>query len=413
MGAGAGEHRKTLWWSTANRRPQTSAIEADLSVETAVIGGGFTGLTAALHLARRGVRVALLEADEIGAGASGVNAGFVVPNFAKADPASVVARLGKERGQRLGLACAAEQTGWPQPAHSSAAADMLRARAAAWSALGRPVSFLSADEVRAQTGMDRYHGALLDASGGTIHPLNYAYGLARSAGDAGALIFENARVDAIERDGARWRLRVAGRSVSAATVVLCSNASMTGAARKLGRNTVPLRVYQIATEPLPKDVVNRIAPDRRPVGDTRANLFTYRLDRDDRLITGGMAIIPIHAHERMARMMAKRLSDELRLPLLRVDFAWRGVAAMTPDFLPHLYEFGPGFIGGVGCNGRGVAMTAMLGEVLANAATGTALADLPVPVASGRGIPFHILAAAAPSFAVAQARWSDRRAEGA
>jgi glycine/D-amino acid oxidase-like deaminating enzyme len=91
-----------------------------------------------------------------------------------------------------------------------------------------------------------------------------------------------------------------------------------------------------------------------------------------------------------------------------VEYVWRGTAAVTTDFLPHLYEFGPGFIGGIGCNGRGIALTAVLGEVLADAATGRPPAELPIPVASVRPIPFHVLARVAPSFAIAWAKWQDK-----
>jgi glycine/D-amino acid oxidase-like deaminating enzyme len=423
------ESAKTLWRATANPKPQTSLLTDDLAADVAVIGGGFTGLTAALHLARRGATVALFESDSIGAGASGVNAGFVVPNFAKADPPAVIGRLGEERGRRLldwvgrggdrlfetardfAGTCDAEQTGWLQPAHSAGMAQILRARADAWRSLGRPVEFLSAADTQALTSIAGYHGALIDRSGGAVHPLNYVYGLAGAAMAAGAAIHENAAVDEVVRDGARWSLRVGGRRVAADRVLLCTNATGLGPGRRMAATTVPLRVYQIATEPLDPATVARIAPHRQPVSDTRGNIFTYRLDRDDRLISGGMAIVPIAAHQRMAAAIAQRLAAELKLAQVpKVDFVWKGVAAMTPDFLPHLYEFGPGFIGGVGCNGRGVALTAMLGETLADAASGTKLDDLPIPTASVAGLPFHFFAGAAPSVALLHARWQDWRA---
>ena len=123
-----------------------------------------------------------------------------------------------------------------------------------------------------------------------------------------------------------------------------------------------------------------------------------------------MAIVPIRAHERMGRMIVERLFKELSLPIMpEIEHVWRGTAAITPDFMPHLYEFGPGFIGGIGCNGRGIAMTAMLGQVMADAVAGEPLRDLPIPLASERAVPFHRFARAAPSLAIAQARWADRR----
>lgn len=421
--------RRTLWWGTAEPSPPIKPFGGDIRADVAIVGAGFTGLTAALHLVERGAKVVVLEAREIGAGASGVNAGFVVPNFSLADPQAVLGRLGEERGrvllalvarggervfgtaEKYGIACDAAQTGWLQPAHSAAADETVKARVAFWRALGRPVEHLSGAKVEELTGMAIYRGALLDRSGGTIQPLSYLRGLARSAIAAGASIFQHATVRAARRQGEHWRLDCEGGTVEAKTVLLCTNAAGDGLARRMAQTIVPLAVYQIATEPLPEDIVRRIAPQRQPLSDMRANLFTYRLDRDDRLISGGMALVPLDARRRMAAAIASRLKRELTLPFVpKVDFAWQGTAAVTPDFLPRLYEFGPGFFGGIGCNGRGIAMTAMLGEVLADAACGAALDTLPVPVAAPKALPFHRLAGIAASIGLARARLQDWRA---
>jgi glycine/D-amino acid oxidase-like deaminating enzyme len=351
-----------------------------------------------------------------------------VPNLAKADPATVLDRLGAERGRRLleavgrggdrvfdtirtfAIACDAAQTGWLQPAHSDAACTIVQARVAFWQSLGRPVALLGAAEVAARTAMENYRAALLDRSGGSIHPLNYLYGLARAAAGLGAAIYEHAPVQEAERQGGGWRLRCGATVFTADRVILATNAIGTGVGRRLARTVVPLSVYQIATAPMPAEVVRRIAPERQPMSDMRSNLFTYRLDRDDRLISGGMAIVPLGAHRRMSSAIVARLAAELRLPAVpEIAYVWRGTAAMTPDFLPHLYEFGPGMVGGIGCNGRGIAATAMLGEVLADAACGTPLADLPVPLAASRPLPLHALAGLAASAALAHARWQDWR----
>ncbi len=423
------ENLRSLWWHTPGPPPAAARLDSGVAVDVAIVGGGFTGLTAALHLVQRGRSVAVLEAESLGAGASGLNAGFVVPNFAKADPAAVIRKLGEERGRALldlvshggdrvfetarahGIACDAAQTGWLQPAHSAAADQAARARAAFWQELGRPVEYISGEAVCRLTGIAAYRGALLDRSGGTIQPLSYLRGLARAAMDGGAHIFEHAPVSSAHRNRTGWRLACGGHAVEAEVILLCTNASHGGLGRRLARAIVPLTVYQIATEPMPAEIVGRIAPERMPVSDMRGNLFTYRLDREDRLISGGMAILPPGARARLAKAIAARLARELSLPQTpRVEYAWRGTAAMTTDFLPHLYELGPRFYGAIGCNGRGIAMTAMLGEVLADAATGTALGKLPVPTASTSAIPLRPLAGAVASAALAHARWQDWRA---
>ncbi len=424
----ASELQNTLWWAQRRAAPPVTPLASGGRVDVAIIGAGFAGLTAALHLARGGARVAVLEAQSVGHAASGLNAGFVVPSFAKADPATVRALLGEERGGRLlamigqgadrvfdtvrehGIDCGAEQAGWMNVAHTPGMLAVLRARAEAWQQMGRPVRLLDAGQACARTSLRHCHGALLDESGGMLDPLAYLYGLGRAAVAAGATVHEGVPVDRVERQGRQWSLACGGQRLTAGQVLLCTNAGQGGVARRLGRSVVPLRVYQLATEPLSEDLVRQVAPLRNPVADTRANLFTYRLTADNRLISGGMAIVPIAAHARMARTIVGRMAMELGLPFVpRVDYLWRGTAAMTMDFLPHVYELGPGFLGGIGCNGRGVALTAMLGDVLAQAAMGRPLDELPIPVAPARGIPFHALAQAAPSFAILQARMQDAR----
>ncbi|ENN88209.1 putative oxidoreductase [Rhizobium freirei PRF 81] len=417
----------TLWTLTAGRAPELSR-DLPSRCDVVVIGGGFTGLTAALHLARAGRSVTILEAGQLGAGASGMNAGFVVPNFAKADPATVRRKLSRDKADALlslvgsgadevfatiaeaNISCDAAQTGWLQPAYGEDMAQILRQRAKDWAELGRPVEFLDAGAIRGETGMGIYSGALLDHSGGTIHPLNYLYGLARAVTQRGGVIRENSRVDSVKRDGGGWCVGLTGHEIEADTVLLATNAFTDGIAARMGKTGVPLRVYQVATKPIDAETVARIAPHRRPVGDTRSNLFTYRLDRDDRLISGGMAINPIGAFERVGRAVVDRLASELRLPRHPgIEIVWTGTAIMTPDFLPRLYRFGEGFFGGIGCNGRGIAMTAQLGRTLARLALGEPLESLPIPLQSSRPLPFHRFMPLVASLALAHARFEDWR----
>jgi glycine/D-amino acid oxidase-like deaminating enzyme len=258
--------------------------------------------------------------------------------------------------------------------------------------------------------MTIYSGGLIDHSGGTIHPLNYLYGLARAAMRRGAMIRENSVVEHVERHAGTWHVSLVDHEIETEVVILATNAFTSGIASRMGRTGVPLKVYQVATKPIDAETVARIAPNRRPVGDTRSNLFTYRLDRDNRLISGGMAINPVGAFERVGRAVVDRLTSELRLPHHPgVEIVWTGTAIMTPDFLPRLYRFGGGFFGGIGCNGRGIAMTAQLGRTLARLALGETAESLPIPLQSSHPLPFHRFTPAVASLALAHARFEDWR----
>ncbi|MBI1217963.1 MAG: FAD-dependent oxidoreductase [Rhodobacteraceae bacterium] len=399
--------------AVAARPPlDVAEVEADLLV----IGAGFTGLSCALHAATAGLRVVVVEADRIAAGASGRNAGFVVPNFARVDPDAVLARLGPDRGARLvgfaaasadlvfglirdhAIACDALQSGWIQPAPTEAAMQAIRARARQWADRGRPVAVLDAGQVAHMTGARGYAGGWIDHSGGVLNPVAYARGLAAAAERAGAVVFEDTPVTSLHAAPGGWIARSGAGSVRAARVVLATNAHIGGLQPAVARSFFPLRVYQIATAPLPAAVRTRLLPGGQCVSDTRRNLFTFRFDANNRLISGGMHILGPGADYRVPRAIHRRLSRLLDLPdLPPLEHAWSGQAAVMPDFLPHLIEPAPGLMAGIACNGRGIAMTTMLGRVLADWAGGVPAADLPVPSGPPAPIPWHGLMRYAPN----------------
>ncbi|WP_411970876.1 NAD(P)/FAD-dependent oxidoreductase [Mesorhizobium sp. BR1-1-13] len=416
MTAMARQEALSLWHAVSRETRPRPALEGELDVDLAIVGGGFTGLSTALHTAARGLSVAVIEAETIAWGATGRNAGFIVPNFAKMDPDAIKAHLGPARGERLidfaagsadlvfglirrhGIECDAVQSGWIQPAHSPAALEKVKSRARQWAQRGRPAVVLDRQEVEALTGARGYAGGWMDGSGGVLNPVAYARGLAEVAEKAGARLFEHTRVAAIDPIADGWSLKTRMGSVHTGKVLIATNAYGGQLNPGLRKSYFPLKIFQVATAPLPREVRSRLLPGGQGVGDTRRNLFTYRFDAENRLISGGMHVFGPGANRRLPQTIRRRLARHLELPdLPPLAYGWSGMAAVEPDFLPHLIDLGPGLIAGRACNGRGIAMTTAMGKVLADWAGGTDARDLPLPFAPPSPMPFHSLLRFAPN----------------
>ena len=394
--------------------PLTGEVEADV----AIVGAGFLGLSAALHLAEAGIRVVVAEAEEPGFGASGRNTGFVVPSLKTAiGPADVRERLGAA-GDRLtalvgqsgtlvfdliarhALACSAERTGWMQPAHTAAMLEVLMQRREDWRARGRSVEILSAEETARRVGAPGYHGALFDPTGGQIDPLAYARGLAAAAGRLGAAIHPRTRVERLERAGPRWALVTTQGRILAERVLLATNALVGPLSAAVAASIVPVRVRQIATQPLSPELHAMILPGRSPLADTRRHTLAVRWSPDGRLLTGGLVLPGPGARARTVRAFVRRL--ERLYPAagpLRADYVWNGVIAATMDSLPRFAALAPGLDAAIGCNGRGIALTTALGRDIAGLYAGTlAAGEFPLPHRAPEPVPGRRLARIGPSF---------------
>jgi glycine/D-amino acid oxidase-like deaminating enzyme len=395
-----------LWEETAVEAPTAPQLQGAIAADVVVIGAGYLGLAAALHLAEADVHVVVLDAEAPGWGASGRNGGQVIPGL-KYDPDELEARFGKERGERLWgfaggtaevvfglierhqLRAEARRTAWVQAIHSRKAAVRARDRAAQWQHRGAPVEYLDAAATAALVGNDRYVGAFVDRRAGAVHPLSYARELARAAIGKGARIHGGSRVRAITPEK-RWRVwTMAGASVDCDTVLVCTNAYSDGLVDGLAQSIVAANSLQIATAPLPESVRRTILPGGEVMSDTRNIIRYYRLDRDGRLIMGGRGPYREPGPERDWAHLKRDVHD--LFPALRgIDFThrWGGRVAIHPDYLPHLHEPATGLFVAIGCQGRGIGWQTAIGIELARRVLDRRY-EMPLSFVPVRPIPLH------------------------
>ena len=370
-------------------------------VDVAVIGAGYTGLSAALHLAEAGRRVVVLEAADVGFGASGRNVGLVNAGMWVL-PDVLPRRLGDVHGARLlqllgdapslvfdlvarhGMACEALRRGTLHCAVGASGLAGLRARARQWQRLGAPVELLGRDETAARVGTTAYAGALLDRRAGTIQPLAYARGLARAAVGAGAALHGGSAVVGVEDLGTAWRLAIdGGGQVEARWVVVATNTYTlpAGPWTGLADELVRMPYFNLATQPLPDELRRRILPGGEGAWDTRTVLSSLRLDAAGRLVFGSIGALrpPGHGvHLRWGRRALLRLFPALRD--LAFEHEWYGWIGTTADSLPRFHPLARRVVSFSGYNGRGIGTGTVFGRELARLVLGeVGVDDLALP----------------------------------
>lgn len=397
----------SLWTATANRMPDFAPLEEQTKTDVVVVGGGFSGLSTALHLAEAGVAVTLLEAQQPGWGASGRNGGQI--NVGLKDAPSVIKKkFGEIHGSRMiemsgkagdlvfdliekhGIQCDAIRPGWLRAAHTSKTLDDLHSLAHEWQALGEDVRPLDRDEMARLTGTNDYHGGLIDMRGGNLQPFNYAVGLADAAEKLGALIHGSSPVTKIEKVAGGHRVYAGHGYVDAPQVVLCTNAySNKDLHANLSKSVLPVRSVQVATKPLSDNLRKSILPQLHALSDARRLLLYFRLDAEGRFLMGGRGTYNDASTRRQFDRL-KSVTTKLFPQLADVEweYAWGGFVALTRDHYVHLHEITPGLKAGLGYNGRGVAIATAMGVELAKWARGAPDEELAFPVTTIKPLPF-------------------------
>lgn len=398
---------RSLWAETAEPSSTYKQLAGAEESDVAIVGAGFTGLSAALHLAKAGTAVSVIDAKAPGWGASGRNGGQVIAGL-KYDPDTLIEQFGRDRGGAIAaragsapdlvfdliqthqIACDARRDGWLQAAVTRQGLATIRSRAQQWMRRNVRAEILDKPAVDKLTGTSAYLGGWIDYRGGIVHPLKYANGLARAAQECGAALYGHSPVRALVPAGAGWRVVTDQGHVDAKNVILATNGYTTSLWPGLRKSILPMYSFQIATEPLGPALSESVLPSRLPVSDTRRLLLYYRYDADGRFVMGGRGPFKEKPGRADARPMANALYS--LFPVLKdvsIRHYWSGRIAMTLDHLPHLHGLAPGVYTALGYNGRGVAMATVMGKLLGDLVANSRQSEIPFPVTGVRPIPFH------------------------
>lgn len=398
---------KSLWGATSGPPPADTAFEADAHYDVAIVGAGLTGAVAALTLARGGVSVAILESETPGSGATGRSGGYIVPAFSAIRPGALIREQGAA-GERLvqiaatgaaatfdlirehGIDCDAIQGGWYHPAPTQSAWRELVEDTPVWNAAGGRIELLDRAETLRRTGALGYEGATFAASGGTVHPVRLVFGLLGRALAHGARLHTRTPVTDLRRTGSRWTVATPRGAITANRVLICSNARSAPLEDRANSSVVPLLICQMATRPIPPEARAHLMGQGSGLSDMRRNLFTYRFDRDWRLISGAMPLLPAHTGERLGRQMAARLERYLQLPSRPTpEYVWFGYASVTANRLPTVFTVERDVWAVAACNGRGLAFSAVIGKLFAEGMLRDSLDDVVVPLAPVNRVPYR------------------------
>ena len=405
----------SYWVATSIRDTFYTDAPPAGAVDCAIVGGGYTGLSTAYHLAKSGAKVALLEREAVGWGASSRNGGMVLPGY-KTEVDGLLRRFGLERTRKLfdlsldavklvkaltaaeGIACDLQETGELYAACKPAHFKAMRARQKLLAEqFEHPTTLVGPAELKAELDSPAYCGALIDPAACGLHPAKYVLGLARAAAKAGATLHERAPAERITKTPRGFEIRTPHGTLLAKEVVIATNGYTDGLVGWLHKRVIPVGSYIIATEPLDPALAAKLIPHKRMVFDSKNMLYYFRVLPDNRMLFGGRASFtptnPQHSGEILRKGMVETFPE---LASARVEYSWGGTLGFTFDLMPHAGQT-DGIHYSLGYGGHGVAWSTYMGKRLADALSGHSsdipLAELPfpdVPLYSGKAwfLPF-------------------------
>ena len=380
--------KQQIYWHTTVQMPDDAKlIPLPEKVEVAIIGGGFTGLSAARVLAKQGVRVAVLEANTIGWGASSRNGGMVLTGL-KVGMQSVMKKYGRETAKKL-FHCSLEAIDTVEGIVKEEHIDCGFARYGHLLTANKPqhyaalqeevefmekefhhtLSLIPRDQQRAEIGSHLYYGALLDECSGGLNPAQYVTGLAAASERAGASLHARARVNRLERSANGFRIDTERGSLRANAVFVGTSGYTGNVTKKLQKKIIPIGSFIIATETLPEHLVKEIIPQGRMIFDSRHYLNYFRLWANRLIFGGRAAFFPETSStiQRSAEILRREMIQVFpQLRNTKIDYAWGGTLDFAFDKMTHVGEI-DGIYYSLGYAGHGVAMATYLGKTVAEA----------------------------------------------
>jgi len=414
---------QSLWTDTKQESVDTTPFRDNTETDVTIIGGGITGLSAALHLREQGYAVTVLEAGEIGWGGSGRNGGHFNPGW-KVDPQEILNRHGKQRGERIvrmadqtcdlvfdlikrhKIQCDVVRNGYVQAAVGKKDLKIVQNKARQWMDRDAPVEILDKPKISEILGSDYYIGGQLDLRGGCLQPLSYVCGLARVAKKLGADVCEHSPVTNISRQKNDWLIHTPQGNLRSKFLLIATNAYTGTLWPKLRRTLVPVTSFITVTESLPEKLKQQILPPRTSVSESRRIPLYFLITNEGRLVIGGRGNTFNTDQSGVAQHIQKvAIQIYPQLAGVKWEYNWGGLVAITLDREPRIFKLGPNAYTGLAYNGRGVPMATMMGKQLADLVCGE---DVPMPVHPVRHIMFHRFAQIGISFHIVTGRLLDR-----
>ncbi len=405
---------KNYWLETVTSPPAQPARDLPESIDVAVVGAGFCGLSAARTLAKRGVNVAVFEAETFGWGASSRNGGMVLTGMKLPVP-TLIKRYGREAVRKMYAAsldaidcveqivreesidCNFSRCGHLEVACKRAHFDGYEESAALVKReFNHELRIIPKNGLRGEIGSDIYFGGMVDETSAGLNPARYVAGLAHAAQRAGACLYDHTRVTSVEleknNNARKFRVYTSKGAITAREVILASGAYTTDATPALRKKIIPIGSYIIATEVLPSDLARELSPRNRMIYDSKHFLYYYRLTPDNRMLFGGRAAF-FPETENTVRQSAEILRCGMisvypQLRDAKVEFVWGGTLDFTLDVMPHAGKI-DGMYFAAGFAGHGVAAATWFGMKLAGLICGDPN-DIPFDSIPFRGAPLGL-----------------------